>query len=49
MDDATKAFAKPLSWPEPDQFPVDPELHPGADGSTVPEAEAEKPVSTAAS
>ena len=42
MEDNSKAFAKPLNWPEPDQNPTVPET--GA--PTVPEAEAEKPVST---
>jgi CDGSH-type Zn-finger protein len=42
MEDNSKAFAKPLHWPEPDQFPPAPD----AEAPTVPEAEAEKPVST---
>ena len=46
MDDATKAYAKPLSWSDPDLHSPDPELSPDLDGSTVPEPEAEKPEST---
>ena len=42
MEDNSKAFAKPLKWPEPDGHPAAPET----DAPTVPEAEAEKPVST---
>ena len=46
MDDATKAFAKKLSWSEPDLYSPDPEINPDLDGSTVPETGVEKPEST---
>jgi CDGSH-type Zn-finger protein len=46
MDDATKAYAKPLSWSDPDQSPLNPELNPDLDSPTVPEPAAEIPEST---
>ena len=41
MDDATKAYAKPLSWPEPENDPSSPDL----DRTAVPETTARKPES----
>ena len=46
MDDATKAYAKPLSWSEPDQYSSSPESSPDLDDFTVPEPLAKKPEST---
>ena len=46
MDDATKAYAKPLSWSDPDHNSTDPEFNPDLDSSTVPEPEAKKPESS---
>ena len=46
MEDATKAYMKPLSWPTSDPLENKPESTPDLDGLTVPETEAEKPEST---
>jgi CDGSH-type Zn-finger protein len=46
MEDSSKAYAKPLSWSDPDQLSVDPEKAPNLDGSTVPESGAKKSEST---
>jgi len=46
MDDASKAYAKPLSWSDPDPLSVDPEISPNLDSPTVPESRGEKPEST---
>ena len=37
MDDATKAYAKPLSWSDPDHFDTQTETSPNLDSPTVPE------------
>jgi CDGSH-type Zn-finger protein len=37
MDDATKAYAKPLSWSDPDHYSNQPESSPDLDSPTVPE------------
>ena len=37
MDDATKAYAKPLSWSDPDHYPDTSESNPNLDSPTVPE------------
>lgn len=42
MEDATEAYAKPLSWPEPEDIISSPDL----DGSTVPETAVGKQEST---
>lgn len=42
MDDATKAYAKLLSWPEPDDYTSSP----GLDGLVVPDSTPEKQEST---
>jgi len=44
MDDATKAYAKPLSWSDSDHYSSSPDL----DNFTVPEPLAKKPESTKA-
>ena len=46
MDDAHKAYARPLSWSDPDDYLVSPKPSPLPDSSTVPETEAERPEST---
>ena len=46
MEDATKAYMKPLSWPDSDPLETKPESSPDLDRPTVPEPEAEKPEST---
>lgn len=46
MEDATKAYMKPLSWPNSDPLENKPESNLDLDGPTVPETEAEKPEST---
>jgi CDGSH-type Zn-finger protein len=46
MEDATKAYMKPLSWPNSDPLENSPESNPDLDSPTVPETEAEKPEST---
>ncbi len=46
MEDATKAYMKPLSWPNSDPLENNPESNPDLDSPTVPETEAEKPEST---
>ena len=46
MDDATKAYAKPLSWSDSDQYAFSPETNPNLDSPTVPEPAAKKPEST---
>lgn len=46
MEDATKAYMKPLSWPDSDPLENNPESNPDLDSPTVPETEAEKPEST---
>jgi CDGSH-type Zn-finger protein len=46
MDDASKAYAKPLSWSDPDQCFSNPEPSPNLDSPTVPEPTAKKPEST---
>ncbi len=45
MDDATKAYAKPLSWSD-DQYSINPETSPNLDSPTVPEPAAKKSEST---
>jgi CDGSH-type Zn-finger protein len=37
MDDASKAYAKPLSWSDPDQYDFNPESSPNLDSPSVPE------------
>ena len=46
MDDATKAYAKPLSWSDSDRYSSNPESSPDLDNFTVPEPLAKKPEST---
>jgi CDGSH-type Zn-finger protein len=46
MEDTAKAYAKPLSWSDPDQLFVDPGKAPNLDGSTVPESRAKESEST---
>jgi CDGSH-type Zn-finger protein len=46
MDDTSKAYAKPLSWSDPDHLSTYPEIDPNLDDSTVPEIEVKKPEST---
>lgn len=46
MEDATKAYMKPLSWPDSDPLENNPESNPDLDRPTVPETEVEKPEST---
>jgi CDGSH-type Zn-finger protein len=46
MDDTSRAYARPLSWSDPDQYSTYPESAPNLDGSTVPEIEVKKPLST---
>jgi CDGSH-type Zn-finger protein len=46
MDDATKAYAKPLSWSDSDRYSSSPESSPDSDNFTVPEPLAKKPEST---
>ena len=46
MEDATKAYMKPLSWPDSDPLETKPESSPDLDRPTVPEPDAEKPEST---
>jgi CDGSH-type Zn-finger protein len=46
MEDANKAYMKPLSWPDSDPLENNPESNPDLDSPTVPETEAEKPEST---
>jgi len=46
MDDATKAYAKPLSWSNSDQYSINPESRPNLDSPTVPEPAARKTEST---
>jgi len=46
MDDASKACAKPLSWPDSGRLSADPETNPNSDSPTVPEPAAKKPEST---
>lgn len=38
MDDTSKAYAKPLSWSDPDRFLDDPQSTPNLDGLAVPES-----------
>ena len=45
MDDRSNAFARNLSWFDPDQAATQPETDPNLDGSTVPEIDVEKPES----
>ena len=45
MDDARIAYAKPLSWSDPNPLPIDPEISPNLDSPTVPEPEGKKPES----
>ena len=37
MDDASKAYATPLSWSDPDQYEFNPESSPNLDSPSVPE------------
>lgn len=46
MDDANKAYAKPLSWSDPDQYEHDPQTDPNLDSPSVPEHEVKAPEST---
>ena len=46
MDDATKAYAKPLSWSDSDQYSINPETSPNLDSPTVPEPSAKSSEST---
>ena len=46
MDDATKAYAKPLSWSDSDHYSSSPESSPDLGNFTVPEPLAKKPEST---
>ena len=46
MDDTSKAYARPLSWSDPDDYLVSPLPSPFPDGSTVPETGPERPEST---
>jgi CDGSH-type Zn-finger protein len=46
MDDASKAYARPLSWSDPDQFSNHPESSPNPFDSTVPETVTKRPEST---
>ena len=46
MEDATKAYAKPLNWSDPDRASADPETNPNLDSPTVPEPAAKKSEST---
>ena len=46
MDDASKAYAKNLSWSDPDQFDYEPQSNPNLDSPSVPEPVAKKPDST---
>ncbi len=46
MEDATKAYMKPLSWPDSDPLENNPESNPDLDSPTLPETEVEKPEST---
>ena len=46
MDDASKAYATPLSWSDPDQYEVNPEESPNLDSPSVPEPAAKAPEST---
>ena len=46
MDDASKAYAKPLSWSDPDQYTSTPESSPNLDSPTVPEPAAKKTETT---
>ena len=46
MDDATKAYAKPLSWSDPDHYLTNPESNPNLDSPTVPEPGVGKSEST---
>jgi len=45
MDDATKAYAKPLSWSDSDRYSSSPESSPDLGDFTVPEPLAKKPAS----
>ena len=45
MDDASKAFAKPLSWSDPDQYEFNSESSPNLDSPSVPEPAAKAPES----
>jgi len=46
MDDATKAYKKPLDWSDLDKLSTKPESSPDPDSPSVPETEAQKPEST---
>ena len=46
MDDATKAYAKPLSWSDSDHYSGQPESTPNLDSPTVPEPAGGKSEST---
>lgn len=46
MDDRSNAYARNLSWFDPDQVATHPETDPNLDGCTVPEIDVEKPEST---
>ena len=46
MDDATKAYAKPLSWSDENHYSPDPGYGPNLDDCTVPESRTKKPEST---
>jgi CDGSH-type Zn-finger protein len=46
MDDASKAYAKNLSWSDPDQYDYETQSNPNLDSPSVPEPVAKKPEST---
>lgn len=46
MDDASKAYARPLSWSDSDHFSTHPESSPDQFDSTVPETVTKRPEST---
>jgi len=46
MDDASKAYARPLSWSDPDDFSTQPESCPDLDEFAVPETATKQPEST---
>ena len=46
MDDASKAYARPLSWSDPDDYLIRPQPGPIPDSHTVPETEPKRPEST---
>ena len=46
MDDASKAYARPLSWSDPDDFSTQPESCPDPDEFAAPETATKQPEST---